>query len=875
MEDRKGDKPVEAVDGESTDDDFVSSKKTKMNKVVGIKEKTSYATTTNGRSIADKETSMVKDKAAKDKVKRVNRIHSWIPPTSLFRVMTQLAGRQKQAVIDIGFGKVIDFKIKDIPTRLAYWLVDHFDEESCRLNVNGKEIEITRELVRDVLGVPLEDVHLDARDETQYRNPLTRAWKAHFLTSVKRHFTTKLADKMLSNGEGGWMFKINFLVLFFSTIGEANKNNTVNLKFLPCINSEADILKMDWCTYIIECLLKTKIEWNRKYHFNGPVILLLVLYASSYTPIKWCTSDVLDTLEKDKFTNEDGDDPDVNQESEDEGLDEEHVRENDEFGEYGPDRVPTDVEGMKKFVSAFLKRAAEMAELADDVLDEGLSLHPDDAGFVELKELRDQMFAACAFSQKPYKYQEPAEQTYDNCHTPWNGRTQHEDVVADGDELPFTQLASELADRVCNEFFSRNEHILTRLNFEEADFDLNITQPPATQGKEVGDGQNTEPQEPQDVPEFKTPHQPKGTSPKDRSTSRSLSRFGREYLSNENKSMIPVCSEPQPLDVLEPLIPQRRAKWLAIRPEVLRSPYVVREVSLLCGFFPHEKRVADCLFSARFTETYTDYCDGPRCVLETLYPGIKLASGAIDMFTHVLNDAERSKNKQTTPRLFCHTAVLTSEMLKWEHHKALLKFNENMELVLGSSQYKRLDAVELVLFLIISGSHFFVICMNLKYNRVEYLDNIFSTKTDPYARYGFLATQMVALFEDYLLHVNHPRYRQMSVSAEHRILTLGCRTTNNSIDCGVFVMRHMETYRGEGDRGDRCCLKEEGTGQQGQINELRYKYVAKILLADCNKAKSKFEQETHAFKTLPVEENKRLKAEAFEKIKQRAAQMLN
>ncbi|GKF81489.1 hypothetical protein Tco_0240091, partial [Tanacetum coccineum] len=58
-EDIIGDKPVEAVDGESTDDDFVSSKKTKMNKAVGIKEKTSYATTTNGRSIADKETSMV------------------------------------------------------------------------------------------------------------------------------------------------------------------------------------------------------------------------------------------------------------------------------------------------------------------------------------------------------------------------------------------------------------------------------------------------------------------------------------------------------------------------------------------------------------------------------------------------------------------------------------------------------------------------------------------------------------------------------------------------------------------------------------------------------------------------------------------------
>ncbi|GKC35622.1 hypothetical protein Tco_1048006, partial [Tanacetum coccineum] len=153
-------------------------------------------------------------------------------------------------------------------------------------------------------------------------------------------------------------------------------------------------------------------------------------------------------------------------------------------------------------------------------------------------------------------------QTYDNCHTPWNGRTQHEDVVADGDELPFTQLCIELSDRVCTEFLRTNEpqdvpEFKTldqpkRLNFDDGEeLGLNITQPPATQGKEVGDGQNTEPQEPQDVPEFKTPDQPKGAS-------------------------------------------------------------------------------------------------------------IKIASGAIDMFTYVLNDAERSKNKQTAPRLFCHTAMLVA-----------------------------------------------------------------------------------------------------------------------------------------------------------------------------------------------------------------------
>ncbi|GJX04119.1 hypothetical protein Tco_0190035 [Tanacetum coccineum] len=644
-------KPKEALDGEETDDNFVSSKKIKMNKAVSIKKKPSSATATNGKCIADPENSNVKEKAAKDKVKRVNRVHSRIPPNNLFWVMTQLSAREKQAVRDIGFGKLIDFKIKDIPTRLAYWLLDHFDEEACCLNINGKEIEITRELVRDVLGVPLGDIHLDAHDEANYRNPLTRAFKAQFPSSVKRHFPTRLADQMLSNGEGGWMFK--------------------------------------------------------------------VLYASSYTPIKWCTSDVLKTLEKDKFPNDDGDNADVVQESEDEGLDEEHVLEDDEFGEYGPDRVPTDVE---KFISASLKRAAEMAELADDVLDEGLSLYQDDAGFMELKELRDQMFADRTFKQKPSNYQEPDDQTYDKFHTPCNGGTQYEDVVVEGDELPFTQLC-------------------------------------ATQGKEVGDEQ-----EPQDVPEFKTPNQPKGASPKDRSTSRGLSRFGREYLTN-NKSMVPVFLEPQPLNVLQPLIHQHRAKRHAILPEILRSPFVTAT-----NYFVYR---SDIVFQ-------TDYCDGPRSVLETLYPGIKIASGAIDMFTHVLNDAERSRNKQTVTRLFCHTAMLVF--------------------------FPMLDT---------DFRYFFIICINLKYNRIEYLDNIFSMETDPDARCGFPSMIL--------------------------------------------------TYRGEGDRGDRCFLKKEGPEQRKQINDLRYKYAAKILLADCNKAKSMVEQETHAFKILPVEEKKRLRAEAFEK----------
>ncbi|PWA45563.1 Peptidase C48, SUMO/Sentrin/Ubl1 [Artemisia annua] len=900
------DKHTESVDGESTDDDFVSSKKLKTNTVaVKNKKKPRSATNTKGKCNAETENGIEKEMAGMDKVDQVKRVQARNPPKKLYQVITELSSRQKESVREIGFSELLEFKINNVPTRLSYWLLDNFDEEACCLIVNGRRIEITRDLVRNVLGVPFGDVHVDARDEADFRNALTRAWKAQFGSNVKRHYTRRLAELILSTRQGGWLFKINFLVLLFSTIGEANKCNTVNLKFLPCIKSEADILQMDWCTYIIECLIKTKIQWNRNSHFNGPLVLLLVVYANSYTPIKFLTSEVFNKLEKEMFPNDGDDEPVVAEESEDESLEEENDWEDDEFGEYERDRVPTDVQGKKRYVSFLLKKAAELVELADEVLDDGLAEYPDDADFIDLKELRDDMFIVRTFTQKLNDINEPDDETYDNCHTPCNGGKQQEDDIAVGEEFPFTQMAAELSDRVCAEFHRNNDPIPTRLDFDDdGEFDLNITQRPATQGKVVGcsnddkvveDGQRTEDidgmldgiihkyvsQEPPAVPEFKTPDKPKQEIPNACNTPHGLSRFGRESLKNQNKAIIPTFSQPQPLNVLMGKQFQfGRGKRPSINPEILRSPYVIREVSLVARIMPHEERAADCLFSARLTETDIVFrtkhdVDGQRCVLETLYPGIEVASGAIDMFTHVLNEAERARNKYTMTRLFCHTAMLTSEMEEWEYINASDKFNENMDMVLSRSQYSTLDGVQLVFFPIINveARHFYLICMNLKNNEVEYLDNIDSTENDVINRYGSVPLLLVSLFEDYLLHKNNPNYYQM-VAGPNTILPMGCRTTNNFIDCGVFVMRHMETYKGEGSDGDLCCLSKEGKEQLKELRNLRYKYVAKILLADCNIAKKQFEMEAEAFRKLPMEERKRLKRNAFSAIKPRVIEMM-
>ena len=84
----------------------------------------------------------------------------------------------------------------------------------------------------------------------------------------------------------------------------------------------------------------------------------------------------------------------------------------------------------------------------------------------------------------------------------------------------------------------------------------------------------------------------------------------------------------------------------------------------------------------------------------------------------------------------------------------------------------------------------------------------------------------------------------------------------------------METYKGD-EYGDCCRLSEEGKEQLKELCDLRRKYVAKILLADCNKAKKEFEIEAHGFRTVPDEEKKRWEAEAFKNIRRCAKQFLD
>lgn len=95
------------------------------------------------------------------------------------------------------------------------------------------------------------------------------------------------------------------------------------------------------------------------------------------------------------------------------------------------------------------------------------------------------------------------------------------------------------------------------------------------------------------------------------------------------------------------------------------------------------------------------------------------------------------------------------------------------------------------------------------------------------------------MFKQYLSLIGHHRLNALNSMKIER-LDLEWQTKDNDADCGLFLMRHMEVYRGGGPERFDGDLLPECTSQKSQLLELRKKYVAKIVLSDSNLCKASF-----------------------------------
>ncbi|KVH99370.1 hypothetical protein Ccrd_022399 [Cynara cardunculus var. scolymus] len=123
--------------------------------------------------------------------------------------------------------------------------------------------------------------------------------------------------------------------------------------------------------------------------------------------------------------------------------------------------------------------------------------------------------------------------------------------------------------------------------------------------------------------------------------------------------------------------------------------------------------------------------------------------------------------------------------------------------------------------------------------------------------YDFITDILQRLMTMHLNAVGHPAGRELDEIGQER-LRMDWQTQNNFDDCGVFAMRHMETYMGN-VRTWNTSLSKEGKTQEIQIASLRMKYVAKLLVNNYNKKKEYVVKEVEKFQSMDEAIRKKLR----------------
>ncbi|KAI3794644.1 hypothetical protein L1987_37277 [Smallanthus sonchifolius] len=181
---------------------------------------------------------------------------------------------------------------------------------------------------------------------------------------------------------------------------------------------------------------------------------------------------------------------------------------------------------------------------------------------------------------------------------------------------------------------------------------------------------------------------------------------------------------------------------------------------------------------------------------------------------------------------------------------------------------------DLVFFPMILSQHFYIICFNLKNPETIIIDN--SALGEYNAKYNGISEKFQKeAFVSFIADFAHPKTDEMDDTMIKRFV-MPWRTTENTNDCGIFMMRHMETYMGEEEKAWHCGFGLESENvQEKQIEDLRRKYCAKILLHEINELKYYIVEELKTYLQISYPSRKILEETSKKRIEERLKRELD
>uniref|UniRef100_A0A803MF38 Ubiquitin-like protease family profile domain-containing protein n=1 Tax=Chenopodium quinoa TaxID=63459 RepID=A0A803MF38_CHEQI len=138
-----------------------------------------------------------------------------------------------------------------------------------------------------------------------------------------------------------------------------------------------------------------------------------------------------------------------------------------------------------------------------------------------------------------------------------------------------------------------------------------------------------------------------------------------------------------------------------------------------------------------------------------------------------------------------------------------------------------------VFFLAVLPDHYYLLYFNFMEGTLDVIDNmILSPNVSVKDKYGYDFTKMLEAFGEFY----EDKKSAIIFTYETRNVEMRWKSNQNKHDCGVFLMKHMETYEGQ-------CQKQWNSGLEKdnfeQMKRLLVEYCGKIITSEVNEERKR------------------------------------
>ncbi|CAI9300606.1 unnamed protein product [Lactuca saligna] len=752
------------------------------------------------------------------------------------------------------------------------------EQRTKRIYIEGKELKVTAESVHDMLGIPIGGTKLTQLDQWPKDDTSYDEWKQQFKKdSIIR--LSAIKNVIVSTTQADFNFKLNFLVLFVNTFCESTSMGRCNLFPLSYISRKTGISNIDWCSYVLDCLVRTKnsyIPYSDNSFFVGPSAFLVLFYADNIhsealtvtrkrpTICYWSSEKIRyrETFEQEKgrfgvgelneeFVNEQNE-GDTDLEDSDSDKDEDHS-----------------VEAYESKISKMINSFERMKEKMNSKLNDAMTKFPEKESFRIFKEkMKNMIVEGKTESTKLFNFPINEIGVEGINLTPimgqkTNDRTENEDKEGNGEEDSDNGASQPEVDYLLDSNEAYNEGMKNDANKNQKEGEIRVKEKDAKRNENQNDEEEKDDHAEETNNHEETIQQTKNQNLLDKVVDNIVDTVLGIGVSSLNSQEDEIWNHPEMKTIFDnihigSLMSTGKTNTLAEKEKSEGVHEQGTKVEKTKGDDTGKENSEDRNEGGTKAKNTKDGCEEKQTEIEKgnaedrgkkksenqnkkgekadKTKGNKGGPSKHDLDQpreKKLADAFKSPFKcritDTKPKLTHQESIVCEWLFKLQGNTSdvvvQIKYGQIAERAVMKSLYANIEIFGEVLD-----------TWSDLLNHQE-LERDFGNS--PYRLFLKVGVSK-NLFVKYFKEINHPRANAISKeSIKPQRLKMSWRTVKNKVDCGVFAMRHMETYMGQPLSKWKPGLHKESAVQQTTLEKLRQRYAHIMLTSEINMLKAK------------------------------------